>query len=95
MSANPLVKVGNIYSYNFSTGSQQGYGGVEAQKQLTFETWGLISGDGDKDGEIGPSDYNPKWINEAGRKGYLSSDYNLDTQSDNMDKNDILVAQFG
>lgn len=95
MSAYPLVKTGDIYSYNFSTGSEQGYGGIEAQKPLTSETWGLFSGDGDKDGEIGSADYTPEWINNAGNRGYLSSDYNLDAQSDNRDKNDHWLPNVG
>jgi hypothetical protein len=35
------------------------------------------------------------WETEAGTTGYLDSDYNLDQQSDNKDKDDIWTPNQG
>jgi hypothetical protein len=95
MSSNPLVKSGNSYSYNFSTSSVQGYGGTDAQNEIVPGTWGLISGDGDHDGHVLLPDENPLWKNDTGKKGYLNTDFNLDSQVNNMDKNDFWFPNSG
>jgi hypothetical protein len=57
--------------------------------------WGMTGGDGDHNGMIGTTDYSPVWETEAGTTGYLDSDYNLDQQSDNKDKDDIWTPNQG
>jgi len=88
MSAVPLVQIGNIHSYDFSSGETQVYGDAAGHKQLSAGIWGMIAGDGNSDQIINNIDI-PLWKNQAGSKGYIDADYNLDSQSNNKDKNDI------
>jgi hypothetical protein len=55
----------------------------------------MIGGDGVPDGDITITDKIPLWDVQAGKHGYLESDYNLDAQSDNKDKNDIWIPNIG
>ncbi len=89
LSNNPLSESGGIYSYDFSSGVNQVYGGLNGHKQLTTGTWGMISGDGNQDKIVDINDKSSLWDNDAGSKGYISSDYNLDGESSNTDKNEF------
>ncbi|MCD4664670.1 MAG: hypothetical protein K8R68_05310 [Bacteroidales bacterium] len=95
ISANPLVDVGGLFTYDFSSGSGQAYGGTSAQKQLATGIWGLISGDGDGDGEIQLSDKVNVWELQAGRAGYLEGDYILNGEVSNQDKDDYWLPNLG
>ena len=95
MSNYALSEVGGIYNYNFTSGVNQVYGGLAGHKQLAIGVWGMFSGDGNKDGSVNISDYSPLWQDEAGTRGYLNSDYNLDGESDNVDKNNFLIPNIG
>ena len=95
MSANYLTEAGGLYGYNFSTGATQAFGGSSAHKQIGPGIWGMFGGDGNKDGQITPTDKTPVWNSQSGTKGYLQSDYNLDTQSNNKDKNNIWAPNLG
>jgi hypothetical protein len=97
ISANPLVDVGGLYTYDFSSGSGQVYGGTTTQKQLSTSPaiWGLITGDGNGTGLIAPGDKTNVWSLQAGEYGYLESDYNLDGQADNVDKDDYWLPNNG
>jgi serine protease AprX len=95
MSAVGLTKTLGIYTYNFSTGSGQAYGGTSAHKQIAPGVWGMFGGDGTKDGTIGLTDESPTWEVTSGTKGYLGTDYNLDSQSNNKDKDNIWAPNMG
>ena len=95
LSANALSRTGDTYSYDFSTGSGQAYGGTSAQKLLGGGKWGMMSGDGNGDGDITVDDINNVWKTEAGTKGYLGGDFNMNTQVENRDKNDNLTPNSG
>jgi PKD repeat protein len=95
MSATGLTKTGGVYSYNFSTASSQAYGGTAAHKDLGTGVWGMFGGNGDGNGMVDDDDENPVWEIHSGTTGYLQSDYNFDTQSDNKDKDDIWAPNFG
>lgn len=95
MSASGLTKTLGIYTYNFSTGSGQAYGGTSAHKQIAPGVWGMFGGDGTKDGSVGVTDESPAWEVTAGTQGYLGTDYNLDAQSNNKDKDDIWAPNVG
>ena len=95
LSSAGLTQTGGIYTYNFSTGSGQAYGGVNAQKELSPGVWGMFSGDGDHNGSIGTGDKSSTWENQAGTNGYISSDYNLDSESNNIDKDDYWQPNLG
>jgi hypothetical protein len=95
MSATPLPYQKGIYNYDFSTGADQIYQGSLTCKELTTGVWGLIAGDADANGIIEPPDKVIAWETSAGMQGYLSSDLNLDGQSDNRDKDDLWLPNVG
>jgi hypothetical protein len=95
ISAIPLVNVGGTFIYDFSSGSGQAYGGTSAQKQLATGIWGMMSGDGDGSGVVAIQDRDNVWDIQAGKTGYLPSDYNMNRQTNNADKNDRWVLNIG
>ena len=94
MSSTGLTANAGIYSHDFTTGSGQAYGGTLAQKELSPGQWGMYGGNGDGNGIVDENDA-PMWENQAGTKGYLESDYNLDTESNNIDKDDFWAPNVG
>jgi len=88
ISSTPLAESGGTYSYDFTSGSSQAYG-TDAQKDLGGGIFGMYAGDADANGIIELDDKTLFWSLEAGRNGYLNSDFNLDSQTNNNDKNDI------
>jgi PKD repeat protein len=95
LSATGLAQSDGVYTYNFSTGSGQAYGGTAAHKQVGPGVWGMFGGDGTKDGTVGLNDESPTWEVSAGTKGYLGTDYNLDSQSNNQDKDNVWAPNIG
>ena len=93
LSANPMNLVGlGLYSYDFTTPAGQAY--LNGQKNLGGTIYGLYGGDSRPDGLIDAND-KAVWTSQAGTTGYLESDYNMDTQVDNKDKNDVWVPNIG
>ncbi|MCB0804451.1 MAG: hypothetical protein KDC05_01560 [Bacteroidales bacterium] len=95
ISNNAVNPSGGIYSYDFTSGVNQVYGGLNGHKLLAPGKWGMIGGDGNHDGNVNGSDISPLWELESGNEGYLDSDFTLDGQSDNKDKDDIWVPNQG
>ena len=96
LSANALSGFGGIYNYDFSSGENQAYtGGGVAHKEITTGVWGMISGDGNCDGQIDLLDLLDIWAIHAGESFYQYGDYNLDGVADNKDKNDLLIPNLG
>jgi hypothetical protein len=93
MSAIPVTQTGNIYSYDFTTPEGQAYG-ADAQNPLGDDVFGMISGDADGNGVIDSSD-RFIWIEQAGTKGYRASDFNLNGQVNNPDKNSFWLPNRG
>ena len=93
MSATPLIGVGNLYSYDFTSGASQAY--LNGQKNLGGTIYGMFGGDCNPDGNINVGDYVNVWSLEVGTTGYKAGDCNLDVQVDNKDKNDIWVPNIG
>ncbi len=89
LSNNPLTQTGSVYGYDFTTGENQVYGGINGHKQIATGIWGMIGGDGNHNQEIDANDKLSSWENQAGEKGYLFGDYNLDGELNNLDKDDI------
>jgi PKD repeat protein len=94
MSNNALTGSGGVYSYNFTSGVNQVYGGLAGHKQIATGVWGMFSGDGDHNGTIGEGDKFSTWEDQSGTKGYLFSDYNLDSESNNIDKDDYWLPNI-
>lgn len=88
ISTNPLTLTDSIYSYDFSISGDQVLGSTNSYKELSTNLWGMISGDANSDGAINQFDKSI-WIDQVGTNGYLPSDFNMDTQIDNADKNEF------
>jgi pimeloyl-ACP methyl ester carboxylesterase len=93
ISANPLTESGGVYSYDFTSGTGQAYNG--GQKEIALGVWGMFAGDTDASGLINENDRNPLWNQWAGETGYLYSDFNMNTQINNRDKNDFWLSNVG
>jgi hypothetical protein len=95
MNAVPIPYAMGVYSYDFTTGATQVYGGVDAHKQLPGGAWGMMSGDGDGNGEIEMADKTNVWTIQAGTEGYKAGDYNMNRQVNNPDKDDQWLPNLG
>ncbi len=92
MSANPLTFGSYYYYYQFNTAVSQAY--QSGQKEING-TAVMYGGDANADGTIDINDGIDNWNQEVGQAGYLSSDADLNGQSDNKDKNDIWLGNTG
>ncbi|MCD4746824.1 MAG: hypothetical protein K8R58_11050 [Bacteroidales bacterium] len=95
LSAYSLTETGGVYSYNFSTGANQSYGGSLGHKEISTGVWGMIGGDGNADNQIGNADKNDIWEAQAGSSGYLSGDFSMDGQCNNTDKVEVWAPNSG
>ena len=88
-------QAGNVYSYDFTFGQIQAWGGLLGHKELAPNKWGMIGGDGLPDGGVNNLDKNDIWVPQAGGSGYLGGDFNMDGQVNNTDKIDIWNPNTG
>jgi len=95
MSAYPLLGMGGVFNYDFTTDSDRVYGGILGHKEIGTGIWGMIGGDGDGDGQVTNVDKNDVWSVQAGFSGYLEGDFSMDSQVNNLDKNDIWAPNSG
>lgn len=86
MSAEPLIEMAGLYSYNFTDNASKVYGGLSGYKQLYAGIFAMVSGDGDANFQVNNSDKIVVWKSQTGLSGYLSGDFNLDRQVNNADK---------
>ncbi|MBN1672442.1 MAG: PKD domain-containing protein [Kiritimatiellae bacterium] len=77
MSAEPLVITNQWIAYDFTTGSNQYWGGTDAAVELEPGVWGMIAGDADGDGEILEADARIH-ASQRQRAGYCRGDFNMD-----------------
>jgi len=87
LSANGITESGGVYDYNFSTAIAQVYNGGLGYKEIATNVYGMVGGDANADGDINAAD-KTLWSNDAGTKGYKATDYNMDVQVNNQDKNE-------
>ena len=95
ISENALVNVSGVYAYDFTSGMNQVHGGISGHKELTPGIWGMIAGDADASRLIDNNDKSIFWNNQAGKKGYLRSDLNMDAQVGNKDKDEYWLPNLG
>lgn len=95
MSQNALVENNLVYTYDFTTGANQVYGGLNAHKELAPGQWGMAGGDGNADRQVNNSDKVDVWTPTAGNSGYESGDFNMDGQVNNQDKVDVWEPNGG
>jgi hypothetical protein len=97
MNANLIPLSSGTYTYDFTTGASQVFGGTSGHKELSPGKWGMRSGDGNADGDATITDKTNVWgiPGQTGKTGYLPSDYNFDTQTNNKDKNEKWKPNLG
>ena len=95
MSNYPLAGVSGVYTFDFSSGQNQAYGGSTGHKEIATGTWGMACGDGDANNDINSFDKTDVWMIQAGLEGYLESDYNMDGNVNNIDKDDSWLPNDG
>jgi len=97
LSNNPLTETEGMYTYDFSTGEVQVFGGSLGYKELVSGSgiWGMVGGDGNCNGEITIEDKTGAWESDTGNSGYNINDHNMDGQIDNRDKNDYILLNIG
>jgi len=95
LSGSELVNTAGSYSYDFSTGAGQAYGGSNAHKEIASGVWGMTSGDGDANGQVNNTDKNDIWKPQSGNSGYKAGDFSMNGQVDNVDKNDLWKVNSG
>jgi hypothetical protein len=91
-STSPLLGTGDIYYYDFSTALTQAYSitSGDGYKSIGTGVYGMAGGDANGDGTIDNAD-KALWAGQAGTKGYKATDFDLDTQVNNIDKNEVLI----
>jgi predicted GH43/DUF377 family glycosyl hydrolase len=93
LSANPLLQNDEgIYTLDFTINASQAFG--EGQNDLGNNSFGMIGGDINSDGNINDLDHTDTWGSESGKAGYLKGDISLDGQVNNQDKNDFWNKNF-
>jgi len=90
-----LSKATGTFSYDFTTDANQAYGGASAHKEIAAGIWGMISGDGNHDGQVDNIDKNEVWAVQYGNSGYYFGDFNRDGTVDDTDKNDYWEPNAG
>jgi hypothetical protein len=95
MSSGPMTPSGSIYTWNFTTGADQAFGGTLGHKEIVPGIWGMTAGDGNADNQVNNSDKNNVWTPQSGTSGYQSGDFNLDGQVNNTDKNIVWKPNTG
>jgi hypothetical protein len=93
LSANAISQSGGVFNYDFSTSLAQVYNGGVGYKEISTGVYGMVAGDANGSGELNAADNN-LWKTNAGKNGYLPTDYNMDVQANNPDKNDYFVPNI-
>jgi hypothetical protein len=93
-AASPLIVDWNCY-YDFSTGENQVYGGTLGHKEIADGIWAMRAGDANSNGIISMEDKVNFWNSRVGFKAYLTTDFSLDSQTDNKDKDKLWYHNLG
>jgi uncharacterized protein (TIGR02145 family) len=95
LSSEPMQQSGPLFSYDFSTGADKAFGGVNGHIEVGQGIWGMVSGDGDANGQVNNVDKVEVWKPQGGFSGYRAGDFNLDGQVNNQDKIDQWAPNGG
>jgi hypothetical protein len=90
MSKHALNYQNGTFSYDFHSNANEIYGGDEALSFLEDNVYGMTVSDANANDSISIEDYQ-EWKTATGTKAYLQSDFDLNTQTDNKDKNDFWI----
>jgi hypothetical protein len=93
MSSGPLSESGGIYAWDFTYQLAKAF--LDGQKDIGSGMFGMIGGDCNASGSINAYDENKDWSLDAGKTSNYQSDLILDTQVNNLDKDDTWSPNFG
>ena len=94
ISSARMTRTGGVYSYDFTAAGSAYSNSNAGETDLGGGVYGLWGGDGNGSGWVYNTEDLTYWRNKAGTTGYKDSDYNLDGQVENRDKNDIWVDSY-
>jgi len=94
ISADRITKSGGIFTYDFISSGAAYSNSNDGEKNLGGGVWGMFSGDASGGGIINSYDL-ILWGNHAGQQGYQPGDFNLDSQTGNVDKNEFYIDNLG
>lgn len=89
MSGTKLISETNVFTYDFTISADQAFGGLAGYKEIQTGVFGMVGADANADGIIEIDDKVTFWEFQAGKGGYLSSDFDMDSQVNNVDKNHV------
>jgi len=89
LSSESLQNVKGTFEYNFTDNFIKTYGGESGCKEISIDRWGMIAADSNADGIIDENDLFNGWNIDGGKKGYFFSDFNMDSEINNIDKDDF------
>ena len=87
MSSSPLLEAGGLYSWDFTT-IDKVHGGQKDVVREIWNVWRRLQ----RQCRINILDKNDNWTDKAGYAGYYSCDVNMDTQVNNLDKDEIWLS---
>jgi hypothetical protein len=93
MTSTGISASGGVYAYDFSTAASKVYGGSAGYKNLNGSVWGMVAGDSNREGIVNLLD-KTDWASDAGEKGYRGTDFSMDAQVNNVDKNDKWYTNY-
>ncbi|MGH1364172.1 MAG: beta strand repeat-containing protein [Calditrichia bacterium] len=94
MSANAVSLSETAGLYNFSTGQGQAFG-TDAMVEVSSGVFALPGGNADANAAIDLTDLTVGWKSEVGLSGYKLTDFNMNGQIQNTDKNFVWKAARG
>lgn len=96
MSKNPVELNGSSSTpYNFTTGTDKYYGTQAKLIDSDPVTYGMYTGDANRNGQVQLDDKNSTWRSQLGMSGYRSADFNLNGQVQLDDKNSYWRNNIG
>ena len=95
MSSVGLSQTAGVYSYDFSSGSAQVYGGINGHKEIEPGVWGLVAADGNGNGLIQNTDETAVWKSDLGLSGYMGGDFSMNGLTQNTDETDYWKPNLG
>lgn len=95
INASPASKSVNTYSYDYTTGEAQVYGGANGHTELEPGVWGMIAGDGNGNGLVQNTDETAVWKTDLGSSGYTGGDFDMNGLTQNTDETDIWKPNLG
>jgi uncharacterized protein (TIGR02145 family) len=93
MSSASLPESGGVYTWDFTDQLSKAY--LSGQKSIGAGIFGMVSGDSDANGIVETADIDPVWQINSGKRGYYSTDLNLDIQVNNLDKDSYWINNYG